>query len=402
MLADLDLCGHIVSLEDNISVHNNSSHRFDDIAVLIVAAGRGSRVSGDIPKQYRTINGETVLRTTIKCFAELPHIVVVIHPEDQVLFTKATKGLSQNITSVFGGDTRTQSVRTGLIALADISPKHVLIHDAARPFLTQTVINDVVTGLQTHQAVAPALSIVDALKTRDGTAIDRNKLVRVQTPQGFDFQAISKAYANISNQESHADDIAIAKAGGLSIKMCKGDTANIKLTYEHDFMQNANMINITGSGYDVHRICAGKTLFLCGVEIDSGFALKGHSDADVALHAITDAILGAICAGDIGDHFPPSDSKWKDARSDVFLKHARGLLHESNGKLTHVDLTIICEKPKIKPHRLAMREHLAKVLSLPLSRVSVKATTTEGLGFTGRGEGIAAQALVSIRIPNDQ
>ncbi len=402
MLADLDLCGHIVSLEDNISVHNNSSHRFDHIAVLIVAAGRGNRASGDIPKQYRTINGETVLRKTIKCFASFSNIVVVIHPDDQDLFAKATKNLPQNIISVFGGDTRTQSVKAGLNALADISPKHVLIHDAARPFLTQAAINDVVTGLQTHQATAPALPIVDALKTQDGTAIDRDQLVRVQTPQGFDFNAIRKAYAGVSNQDSFADDIAIAKTAGLSIKMCEGDESNIKLTYEHDFMQNTNMVSITGSGYDVHRICAGKTLYLCGVEINAGFSLKGHSDSDVALHALTDAILGAICAGDIGDHFPPSDPKWKDVKSDVFLKHAVDLLHRQNATLDHIDLTLICEQPKIKPHRETMRTHLSKILSLPLSRVSIKATTTEGLGFTGRSEGIAAQAVVSIRVPDDK
>ncbi|MBL4870237.1 MAG: 2-C-methyl-D-erythritol 2,4-cyclodiphosphate synthase, partial [Robiginitomaculum sp.] len=254
--------------------------------------------------------------------------------------------------------------------------------------------------LKTRKAVAPALPIVDALKTLDGEAVDREKIVRVQTPQGFHYQDILRAYLSIEVTDSYADDIELAKHNGICVKMCQGDETNIKLTYEQDFMQNMPMINISGSGFDVHRICAGKTLFLCGVEIEAGFSLKGHSDADVALHALTDALLGAIAEGDIGDHFPPTNPKWKGVRSDVFLSHAATLLSAKNGILDHVDITIICEQPKISPHKLAMRKHIAKLLDLPLERVSVKATTTEGLGYTGRGEGISATAQVNIRIPN--
>ena len=381
-------------------MHNISSHEYDKYAVLIVAAGRGNRAPGDIPKQYRKINGEMVLRKTLKCFSKFSSIVVVIHPDDKTLFNAATKGLPQNIISVHGGDSRTQSVKAGLTALAKTSPDYVLIHDAARPFLSQTVIQNVMLSLQTHQATAPALPIVDALKTLGGAAVDRDKIVRVQTPQGFDYKAITKAYDNIMATDSFADDIELAKHAGLPINMCKGDEDNIKLTYEHDFLQSNHMINITGSGYDVHQICAGKTLFLCGVEIDAGFSLKGHSDADVSLHALTDAILGAISEGDIGDHFPPSDDKWKNVNSSIFLKHAVNLLRQKNAILDHVDITLICEQPKIKPHRQTMRENLASLLGISLSRVSLKATTTEGLGFTGRGEGIVAQAVVSVRIPD--
>ena len=400
MLADLDLLAHKVSLEDNYIVHNISSHEYGKYAVLIVAAGRGNRAPGNIPKQYRKINGEIVLRKTLKCFSKFSNIVVVIQPDDEILFNVATEDLPQNIVSVHGGDSRTQSVKAGLQALAKTSPDYVLIHDAARPFLSKIVIDNVIAELRTHQAVAPSLPIVDALKTLGGAAVDRNKIVRVQTPQGFDFTAISKAYDNISGTDSFADDIELAKHVGLSIHMCNGDEDNIKLTYEHDFMQRTDMINITGNGFDVHQICTGKTLFLCGVEINAGFSLKGHSDADVGLHALTDAILGAICEGDIGDHFPPTDSKWKDVNSGIFLKHAVSLLNEKNAILDHIDITLICEQPKIKPHRQAMRENLSSLLGISLSRVSLKATTTEGLGFTGRGEGIAAQAVVSVRIPD--
>ena len=400
MLADLDLLAHKVSLEDNYVVHNISSHEYNKYAVLIVAAGRGNRAPGDIPKQYREINGEIVLRKTLKCFSKFANIIVVIHPDDKTLFDAATKGLSQNIASVHGGNSRTQSVKAGMLALANTAPDFVLIHDAARPFLTQTVIKNVMLSLQTHQATAPSLPIVDAIKTLDGGAVDRNKVVRVQTPQGFDYKAITKAYDNIVATDGFADDIELAKHAGLSINMCTGDEGNIKLTYEHDFIQRTDMINVTGSGFDVHQICTGKTLFLCGVAIDAGFSLKGHSDADVGLHALTDAILGAICEGDIGDHFPPSDDKWKNVNSGIFLKHAVNLLRQKNAILDHVDITLICEQPKIKPHRQAIRENLSSLLGISLSRVSLKATTTEGLGFTGRGEGIAAQAVVSVRIPD--
>ncbi len=400
MLADLDLLAHKVSLEDKFQVHNISSHEYSNFAVVIVAAGRGNRAPGDIPKQYRSINGETVLTKTLKCFSKFPNIVVVIHPNDTELFKDATKDLPKNIHSISGGDSRTQSVKAGLDFFRNHQPKFVLIHDAARPFLAQDIIDNVMISLQSHQAVAPSLPIVDAIKTKDGSAVDRDEIIRVQTPQGFDYSSISQAYRSLSGKESFVDDIELAKQCGMSIDMCVGDEKNIKLTYEHDFMQSNHMINITGSGFDVHQICSGETLFLCGVEVEAGFSLKGHSDADVGRHALTDAILGAISEGDIGDHFPPSESKWKNAKSDIFLQHAIELLKRKNAILDHVDITLICEQPKIKPHRQNMRERLTSILGIPLSRVSLKATTTEGLGYAGRGEGIAAQAIASIRIPD--
>lgn len=400
MLADFDLLAHIVSLEGNSPMHNNSSLQNDKIAVLIVAAGRGNRAPGDIPKQYRKITGETVLTKTLKCFVNFPLVMVVIHPDDQDLFDKATQSLDANILSVHGGTTRTDSVKAGLVALKPYTPDLVLIHDAARPFLSQNTIQNVINGLATHQACMPALPIVDALKSLDGAAVDRNKIVRGQTPQGFRYTDIYAAYQTITEDVSFADDIELANLSGHSIKMCEGDARNIKLTYESDFMRPCQMISVTGSGYDVHQICDGASLWLCGVEIDCGFSLKGHSDADVALHALTDALLGTISDGDIGDHFPPTDPKWKGARSDIFLKHAASLVRKNEGILDHVDVTIICEKPKVKPYRTAMREKISDCLSLPLHRVSVKATTTEGLGFTGRGEGISASAIVSVRLPD--
>lgn len=384
-------------------MHNNSSASFDKIAALIVAAGRGTRVgSGDTPKQYRLLHGKMVLTQTLLCFQDFPTICVVIHPDDQNLFDQCLQALPKGfppVQSVIGGATRSLSVAAGLDYLQNSTPKYVLIHDAARPFLKSRTIQNVLDGLENHQACVPCLPITDAVKTRDGTAVDRSSIVKVQTPQGFHFAAIHNAFAKRDAEKDYADDIEIAKEFGLSITMCDGDPMNSKLTFAADFDQNTPMISVTGSGYDVHRICEGKTLWLGGVEIEAGFSLLGHSDADVALHAITDAVLGAIAEGDIGDHFPPSDDQWKNARSDVFLKHAIDLTKQKSAMLDHVDVTIICEQPKIKPHREAIRQTLSDLCKLPLSRISVKATTTEKLGFTGRGEGISASAVVSVRIP---
>lgn len=381
-------------------MHNISSPNNAKIAALIVAAGRGHRAGTGLPKQYRELGGEMVLTRTLKCFAEYAPIVVAIHPDDEELFTQACTSISADITSVSGGATRTASVKAGLEALRAHAPDIVLIHDAARPFLSTETIDNVVQTLTEHPAAVPALPIVDAVKTLDGTPVDRDQLRRVQTPQGFHFEEIMQAYGNISGGADFADDIEVARQAGMSIGFCEGDPKNIKLTFEDDFMATQNMISITGSGYDVHQICAGTSLFLCGVEIEAGFSLKGHSDADVGLHALTDALLGAISAGDIGDHFPPSDAKWKGVNSILFLEHAAKLVRAEDAIIDHVDVTLICEKPKVKPHRGAMRAKIAQTLNLPINRVSVKATTTEGLGFTGRGEGIAASATASIRIPS--
>lgn len=341
-----------------------------------------------------------VLTKTLKCFGGYAPIVVAIHPDDQTLFKQACTNIDCEITSVTGGATRTASVKAGLLALREHAPDIVLIHDAARPFLKDGTIRNVIATLdKNNSAAVPALPIVDAIKTMDGTPVDRNQLRRVQTPQGFPYNEIMSAYDSIAENADFADDIEVARQAGLSIGFCTGDPDNIKLTFEDDFMRTENMVSITGSGFDVHQICSGTSLFLCGVEIEAGFSLKGHSDADVGLHALTDALLGAISAGDIGDHFPPSEDKWKDANSTLFLKHAAELVCAEGAIIDHVDVTLICEKPKIKPHREAMRKSIADALNLAMSRVSVKATTTEGLGFTGRGEGIAASAAASVRVP---
>ncbi|MEE9273613.1 MAG: bifunctional 2-C-methyl-D-erythritol 4-phosphate cytidylyltransferase/2-C-methyl-D-erythritol 2,4-cyclodiphosphate synthase [Robiginitomaculum sp.] len=382
-------------------MHNNSSHPSKKIAVLIVAAGRGERAGTGLPKQYRTLGAQMVLTKTIAAFTDYSDITVVIHEGDKKLFEKAIQPLSKNIKYVVGGASRTRSVRAGLKSLKAINPKYVLIHDGARPFVSVVVINGVVNALKNFQAAVPSLPIVDALKTKNGNAYDRDSLVRVQTPQGFRFKDIITTFENLPDNANFADDIEVAKQAGFSIGFSKGDEKNIKLTYAQDFMHSTPMISITGNGYDVHQICGGKSLMLCGVKIDTGFTLKGHSDADVGLHALTDALLGAISAGDIGDHFPASDPKWKGASSDQFLAHAKNLIAEHGGILDHVDVCIICEQPKIKPHREKMRQTIANILTLPISRVSVKATTSEGLGFTGRGEGIAAQASASVRVPDE-
>ncbi|MCF6221541.1 MAG: bifunctional 2-C-methyl-D-erythritol 4-phosphate cytidylyltransferase/2-C-methyl-D-erythritol 2,4-cyclodiphosphate synthase [Robiginitomaculum sp.] len=383
-------------------MHNNSSRKNAKIAVLIVAAGRGRRANSGtgsgLPKQYRTLDGQMVLTKTLKCFSAFTPIVVAIHPDDKEQFALACENVDGAIIPIHGGTTRTASVKAGLVALQSHAPDIVLIHDAARPFLSMGVIDNVVQALEKYTAAVPSLPIVDAVKTLDGSPVDRDQLRRVQTPQGFHYADILRAYANIPDGSDFADDIEVARQAGMSIGFCAGDPDNIKLTFADDFMSK-NMISITGSGYDVHQICAGSSLFLCGVEIEAGFSLKGHSDADVGLHALTDALLGAISAGDIGDHFPPSDAKWKGADSTMFLAHAAKLARSEGATIDHVDVTLICEKPKIKPHRGAMRAKIAQTLNLSLNRVSVKATTTEGLGFPGRGEGIAASATASIRIP---
>jgi len=278
-------------------LHNISSLKNGKIAILIVAAGRGQRAGGGLPKQYRKLGGEMVLTKTLKCFTDYETIVVAIHPDDKNLFEQACAGLDANIISVTGGATRTASVKAGLEALRDYAPDIVLIHDGARPFLKPQTIDNVTQALEDTQAAVPTLPIVDAVKSLDGTPIDRDQIRRVQTPQGFHFGAILQAYDNIAADADFADDIEVARQAGMPIRFCAGDTKNIKLTFEDDFMATQNMISITGSGYDVHQICTGKTLFLCGVEIDAGFSLLGHSDADVGhevLWVLRDCLSGEV------------------------------------------------------------------------------------------------------------
>ncbi len=389
---------------------------------LVVAAGRGSRAGPGTPKQYRLIGGEPVLRRTVRAFLGHPAIDavrVVIHRDDMEAYREAVDGLAL-MAPVVGGPTRQASVRLGLESLVPCAPDYVLIHDAARPFVTSAVIArvaDAVTGAPGGATGAiAALPIVDTLKSsvEDGNeplaspkvahTVDRRRLWRAQTPQGFEFATILDAHRRFAGAGDLTDDAAVAERAGATVVLVHGDEDNIKLTSEEDvrraMMRSSGDFEVrTGSGFDVHRFAAGDHVMLCGVAIPHSQGLEGHSDADVALHALTDALLGAIAAGDIGQHFPPSDPQWRGAASDRFLAHAAARVAAASGHIVNVDVTIICERPRIGPHRAAMTERLATILGLPVGRVSVKATTTEGLGFTGRGEGIAAQAIASVRLP---
>lgn len=380
------------------------------VVALIVAAGRGTRAGEGLPKQYRPVGGVPILARTLGAFSGHPDIesvLTVIHPDDQPHYERCTGDLPKLLPPVAGSATRQASVLAGLEALADIDPSHVLIHDGARPFATPEMIGRVVAGLMHHEGVLPSLVVTDTLREQvDGGAgetVDRSKLVRAQTPQGFAYQAILDAHRT-HQSEDFTDDVALALRAGIQTQLVDGSEDNFKVTTPEDFDRAERFLNASnetrsGSGYDVHRFTDGDHITLCGVSIPHTHSLLGHSDADVGLHAITDALLGAIGAGDIGDHFPPSDPQWKGAPSKVFLEHAATLLADQNGRISNVDVTLICEAPKIGPHREAMRTAIAEIASISSDRVSVKATTTEGLGFTGRGEGIAAQALVTVTVP---
>ena len=374
-------------------------------ALILVAAGKGTRAETLIPKQYQSIGDTPLLAhtlTNLRNAHDFSEIRVVVSADD-VWIDDILESLNLSGVTTIGGATRTESVQSGLNSLVNLGIERVFIHDAARPFVTPQLIIGLNKALDTAQGAAPALPIADALKTLDGKAVDRDQLQRVQTPQAFHFNAIYKAFADHAQGKIYADDIAVAHVAGMSLAFTTGDPNNFKVTYPEDFAKAARMIDksyiATGSGFDVHQFDTETSdpLWLCGVPIDCGYSLLGHSDADAGLHALTDAILGAMCFGDIGDHFPPSDPQWKDASSDKFLLFAMDALKTRGGALQHVDVTLICEKPKIKPHREAMRTRIAEFCTLPLSRVSVKATTTEKLGFTGRGEGLAAQATATVR-----
>lgn len=372
---------------------------------LIVAGGRGSRAGEGLPKQYRPLGGMPVLRRTVLAFLRHPRVSdvrVVIHEDDRALYDEAVAGLEPG-PPIVGGATRQESVARGLAALGE-GEATVLIHDAARALVSASVIDrclDVLGG--GASAVVPALPVVDSL--RRGTThlteeVDRAGLLRVQTPQCFDLKAVRALHESLAGSD-FTDDAALAMQGGIEVATVEGDEINLKLTTPDDFeraeaLLGARRSTRTGLGFDVHAFEDGDGVWIGGIRIPHGRALKGHSDADVGLHALTDALLGAIAAGDIGDHFPPSDPQWRGAPSSLFLEHARNLVEQSGGRIEHVDVTIICEAPKIGPHREAIRARIAELLRLDLARVSVKATTTERLGFTGRGEGIAAQAIATV------
>ncbi|MCX8102498.1 MAG: bifunctional 2-C-methyl-D-erythritol 4-phosphate cytidylyltransferase/2-C-methyl-D-erythritol 2,4-cyclodiphosphate synthase [Geminicoccaceae bacterium] len=374
---------------------------------LVVAAGSGIRAGGEIPKQYRRVGGRPVLRWALELFCRHPMIdavATVIAAEHAPLYAEASRGLPL-LPPIAGGPTRQASVRAGLEALAADAPDLVLIHDAARPFLGTALVSRVAAALEQHPAVLPALPVVDSLRRTRGERVledvDRADLVRIQTPQGFAFGAILDAHRR-APPAGFTDDGAVAAWAGLPVIQVPGEEDNVKLTLPEDFEAAerrliAAAVRRTGQGIDVHRLVPGRRLVLGGVEIPFELGLEGHSDADVVLHALTDAILGTIGAGDIGSHFPPSDPRWRDAESSRFVRHALSLLAAAGGVLEHVDLTLLAERPRIAPHRAAMRARLAQLLELGEEAVSLKATTTEGLGFIGRGEGIAAWALATAR-----
>jgi 2-C-methyl-D-erythritol 4-phosphate cytidylyltransferase/2-C-methyl-D-erythritol 2,4-cyclodiphosphate synthase len=381
-------------------------------AALIVAGGRGTRAKTARPKQYEPISGTPVLARTLAVFLDDPRIAlvqVVIAPGDAALYQKAADGLRSPklLAPVEGGATRQASVRNGLGALEPQAPDHVLIHDAVRPFVSPDIVGRVIEALAAAPGAIAGLPVADTLKragagSRITATVDRSGLWRAQTPQGFRFADILAAHraAAAAGREDLTDDAAVAELAGLPVVLVPGSEANRKLTTAEDLLMAADTAAPadvrTGTGFDVHRLVPGDHVWLCGIRIPHAQTLEGHSDADVALHALVDALLGAIGAGDIGQHFPDTDPCWKNAESRVFLAHALARVRARGGTIANVDITLLCEAPKIAPHRQAMRARIAELLEVDPSRVNVKATTTEGLGFTGRREGIAALATATV------
>ncbi|NVE94011.1 bifunctional 2-C-methyl-D-erythritol 4-phosphate cytidylyltransferase/2-C-methyl-D-erythritol 2,4-cyclodiphosphate synthase [Altererythrobacter lutimaris] len=371
-------------------------------AAIIVAAGKGLRAGGETPKQFRNWRGKPLLKHSVEALLDhgAREICVAIAESADQLAREALEGLS-DFTLVTGGETRQQSVRNALDALAQTNPKHVLIHDAARPDLPREVVERLLGGIEQNSGAIPVLPVVDSLAvSKNGVmagSADRDTLKRVQTPQAFRFPDILAAHRAWGGEPNAGDDAQVLAAHGGSIALVAGDERLKKITFAEDFMGSTPAAFRVGQGFDVHRLAQGEELWLCGVHIPHDKGLSGHSDADVALHAVVDALLGAIGDGDIGTHFPPSDPQWKGAPSPLFLQHAAKLVGEAGYAISNIDLTIICEAPKIGPHRDAMRVKLAELVGVELSQVSIKATTTERLGFTGRGEGIAAQAMVGLQ-----
>ncbi len=373
---------------------------FPDTAAVIVAAGAGLRAGQDVPKQFARWRGKPVIRHSAEAFAAagISPIVVVIPDGADAIARAALDGIP-GVRFVIGGATRQQSVCKGLAALEAGAPANVLIHDAARPALPRAVIERLIAALAVQPGAIPVLPVVDSLAEAAGDLMgnpaDRLALRRVQTPQAFRFAGILAAHKAWQSAAEAGDDAQIARAAGMSVALVEGDECLSKLTFASDFGPALPAVRV-GSGYDVHRLADGEELWLCGVKIEHSQGLAGHSDADVAIHALVDALLGAIGQGDIGSHFPPSEAKWRGASSDRFLRHAVALAAEAGYTVGNVDVTLICEAPRIGPHRDAMRSRLAELLGVEIAAVSVKATTTERLGFTGRAEGIAAQAVATL------
>ena len=374
-------------------------------AAIITAAGRGSRAGDGPPKQWRALAGDSVLARSIRAFAAFPRIVVTLAPEDMA---RGVEELSGPVTLIAGGATRSESVRAALESLEGSGVTHVLIHDGARPLVSSEVIGGVIAALQAGApAAAPALPVTDALWRAESGRVtgpaSREGLMRAQTPQGFALDAILSAHR--AHPEGAADDVELAIRAGLPVTVTPGDEDNLKLTYAPDFVRAERIVERIlggkmdirlGNGYDVHAFTAGDHVWLCGMRIPHDKALLGHSDADVGMHALTDAIYGALAQGDIGRHFPPSDPQWKGAESHIFLRHAAELARQMGYRISNADVTLICERPKIGPHAAAMAARLADITGLDADRISVKATTSERLGFTGREEGIAAIATATL------
>lgn len=391
------------------------------VGIVIVAAGRGERAGSlvDGPKQYRSIGGKPVIRHTLQTFLEWPQsgpIVVVIHPQDEALFAHATQGLehASDLITTFGGETRQRSVHEGLKALAATDATHVMIHDAARPFVDHALLDRIMAAFdEGHEGLLPALPVTDTLK-RSGSdglvheTVARAGLYAAQTPQSFLLPAIRSAHEKAAalRRDDFTDDASIAEWAGIPVRLVEGSVDNIKLTVQRDIAMADEKLSKpapvplpdvrTGNGYDVHQLEPGDGVTLCGVFIPHDQKLSGHSDADVALHALTDALLATCGAGDIGDHFPPSDMQWRGAASRIFLDHAAKIVHERGGTIMNADISLIAEAPKISPHRDTMRANLAEILGISLDRCSVKATTNEKIGFVGRREGIAAIATATV------
>lgn len=391
------------------------------IVVIIVAGGRGTRAGGaedDLPKQYRSIGSEKMLSITIKQFLKMSAITSVlpiIHKDDVGLFNNLKLEDQKLLKPVFGGEKRQTSVFAGLKEIEKKCPDYVLIHDGARPFVDENVVNGVIKALESEQAVIPAINVIDSIKrSSDGRSIggseDRTQLYAAQTPQGFHFGSIFEAHKKaIIISDDFSDDAAIAEWAGIYAILSQGSADNFKITSSDDFTRARRYLAMqeimetrVGSGYDVHQFEDGEEVILGGVKIPHIKKLKGHSDADTALHVLTDAILGALADGDIGTHFPPSEKKWKGAPSSTFLKFAIDRLKKKNGRIVNLDLTIIAEAPKISPHTKEIRNSIAKICSISIERVSVKATTSEKMGFIGRSEGIATMATATIELPKGE
>ena len=380
---------------------------------LVVAAGRGSRAGQSAPKQYVRLAGTSVLRRTLQALSaheRIDAVQVVIGDGDHAAYEEAVAGLAGLLPPVVGGATRQQSVLNGMEALAASAPRRVLIHDAARPFVSPALVDRVIDACDDRTGAIPALTINETVKRVEAglisATVPRDDLATAQTPQGFPFDALLDAHreAAASGRTDLTDDAAVAALAGIAVRVVDGDRANMKLTTPADFQTAEQTLNIemetrSAQGYDVHAFGDGHSVWLCGVEIAHDRGLSGHSDADVGLHALTDALLGTIADGDIGRHFPPSDPQWKGARSDRFLADAVRRVRERGGRIVNLDVTLICERPKIGPHSDAMRATIAKIAEIDVGRVSVKATTSERLGFTGREEGIAAMAMATVALP---